>query len=143
MPQKKKKTILVVDDDPISLEYSRCVLERVSYQVLRATDGKEAIDILKKMEKDIDLIITDISMPKHDGIELISEVKKASLNLPIVVITGKSHKYHLYLQNELGIEKILKKPVSHHALLQVVGGILRNYVQADPQTVNVSDSHAA
>ena len=124
---QNQKHVLLVDDDPISLKYEACILNRVGYVVSQATNGIQAFDQLKNSETPIDLLVTDISMPERNGIELIQDVTAAKKNIPIIVITGKSLKYENILRNDFGITDIIHKPISHHALLSSVGLFLRDY----------------
>jgi len=78
--------ILVVDDESLVRDFLREVLKAEDYEVLTAEDGLSA---LKEVERDgIDLVITDVRMPKLNGIDLLKEVKKRSPSTLVVVITA-------------------------------------------------------
>src|SRR5258708_4787069 len=82
----KKNRILVVDDEPGMRDLLKLELEMSGYFVMTAGDGRQALDYVEK-EK-FQLVITDIMMPKMDGLELLAEIKKRDLYLEVVVTTG-------------------------------------------------------
>jgi len=86
----KGKVIMVVDDDDLLRDFYTRVLKSEGYQSLTATNGDEAIDILKKEGKDIALAIIDLLMPIRTGWELIEYIKTHDefKKLPIIAITG-------------------------------------------------------
>ena len=79
------KTILLVDDEVEITDIHQRYLVQAGYQVLVAHDGVEALEIFKR--KPIDLIITDIMMPRMNGYDLISEVQYQSPDQPFLFIT--------------------------------------------------------
>lgn len=80
--------ILVVEDDKNLRKLITTCLKREQYNTYEATNGVEALDVLDKNY--IDLIVTDIMMPKMDGYELTRELRTANYNTPILLITAKS-----------------------------------------------------
>lgn len=82
------KTILVVDDSITTRTLERNILEAAGYRVLVATDGSEAADILR-VEDAISLLVTDLEMPRMNGIELCQHVRSSkNNNLPIIMVTS-------------------------------------------------------
>ena len=73
--------ILIVDDEPDSLEILDAILTREKYQVLSASGGDEAIDLFKS--EPIDLVITDMQMPGMDGMEVLEKVTERIGNLNV------------------------------------------------------------
>ena len=80
--------ILVVEDDKNLRKLITTCLKRENYQTFEATNGIEALDVIDKNY--IDLLVTDIMMPKMDGYELTRELRNAKYNIPILLITAKS-----------------------------------------------------
>jgi len=78
--------ILVVDDEPLVRDLLKEVLKTEGYEVAIAEDGLAASKEVKKQE--IDLVITDVRIPKLDGIELLKEIKRISSSTLVVVITA-------------------------------------------------------
>ena len=85
-----KKYILVVDDEMIMRDLLTDFLEMFDYDVVTAHDGVMAWEILESSneERNFDLVITDINMPKMGGIELSAKIKEKNPNMPIVFMTG-------------------------------------------------------
>ena len=79
--------ILIVEDDKELSQLFQNVLEKNGYQVKSASDGAMALEILDK--EYIDLIISDIMMPVMDGYELVSELRAAGYQIPVLMITAK------------------------------------------------------
>ena len=79
--------ILIVEDDKELSQLFQKVLEKNGYQVKSASDGALALEILDK--EYIDLIISDIMMPVMDGYELVSELRSAGYQIPVLMITAK------------------------------------------------------
>lgn len=86
MTDKKQITVLLVDDDQRLLEIFKEGLEDLSFHVFTALNGVEAKAIYD--QKKIDCLITDISMPEMNGVELVTYVRDSNLELPIFFITG-------------------------------------------------------
>ena len=82
------KTILVVDDEIDFLLAFKDQLTHMGYNVLTASSGAEAFDILSTPGKDIDLIIADVCMPEIDGKQILTTVKELVPETPIIIITG-------------------------------------------------------
>jgi len=80
-------TILIVDDEEIFLLSLKNSLVRLGYDVVSATNGREALDLLK--ERTVDLAITDLNMPEINGIELMLLVKELHPSIPIIVFTAR------------------------------------------------------
>ena len=81
-----EKKILIVDDNLNMASLLSDVLEVFSCQTIQASNGEEALRFLK--EEKFDLVITDLRMPKMNGIDLLQATKESYPNLPVVVITG-------------------------------------------------------
>ncbi len=86
--KKKRYRVLVVDDDPsIRSLFSLILRENGSYETLTASDGEQALEILRRDER-IDIVLTDVQMPKMNGMELLREVKSVDPTLPVIMVTG-------------------------------------------------------
>lgn len=83
------KTVLVIDDDPIFMETTATLLStQRGATVLRAGNGKEAMEHIDTAFDTISLIICDLNMPERDGIEVILELARRKIRTPVVLITG-------------------------------------------------------
>ncbi|VTS69535.1 response regulator transcription factor [Streptococcus australis] len=117
------KTILLVDDEVEITDIHQRYLVQAGYQVLVAHDGVEALEIFKR--KPIDLIITDIMMPRMDGYDLISEVQYQSPDQPFLFITAKTSEQDKIYGLSLGADDFIAKPFSPRELVLRVHNILR------------------
>jgi len=120
-------SILVVEDNPISLKILDINLRENGYEVMTAPDPKEALDQLE-VNPNIKLIITDIMMPEMDGLEFISKVKSNTQwkKLPFIIISAMSNKKTVKKAIALGCQHFLVKPVQSKKLLTMVKSILPN-----------------
>lgn len=115
------KHILVMDDDPVILEFLTRLLERTSYKVSVATDGKEGLKLFR--QDGADLLIVDIFMPKMDGLRVIRQLKEETPDLKIIAISGGQplmNKDVLVTAQKLGVRHTLKKPFLVDELLQAI-----------------------
>src|SRR3972149_5281230 len=80
------ETILVVDDDEDILDLIERHLSNRGYEVLTAYDGEQAISLLDKLT--FDLVITDLKMPKFDGMEVLKRAKEKDPTIEVVILTG-------------------------------------------------------
>ncbi|MBW2091043.1 MAG: sigma-54-dependent Fis family transcriptional regulator [Deltaproteobacteria bacterium] len=80
------ETILVVDDEKNYLVVMSTLLSEQGYEVLTAENGKQALEIIE--ESDLDLVLTDMKMPKMDGIELVKEIHRINPEQPVIVMTA-------------------------------------------------------
>jgi DNA-binding NtrC family response regulator len=119
-------TILLVEDDDLVRDMLAQVLERASHTLITATNGDEAIEVLKKTEPDI--MITDIIMPKKSGITLISEVRDKHPDMEIIAISGGGRldpTGYLDLSESIGATVSFEKPVDKLALLMAIDLLLQ------------------
>lgn len=109
--------VLVVDDDPFAVELLKRILEQAHYEVLTATDGREAVRVLS--EKGASIVITDWFMPNMDGIELCRAIRcSESLGfVHVVILTAHGNKRRLLSAFEAGADDFVSKPFDRHELL--------------------------
>lgn len=86
---EKKARILLVDDDPDQLLLLSAFLERENFEVVTVDTAKNGLNTLH--ETQVDIVITDISMPEMDGLEFSSELKKRHKEVPIILLTAGLH----------------------------------------------------
>ena len=138
-PKGKGETILLVEDNEQVREVSRSILESLGYQVLTAANGQEALDthrsaveacpergpeLVEGQSRRIDLVITDLVMPKMGGRELIQELRKVDPRLKGLAITGHILANGLQELRELGILDVIRKPFDVSTLGEVVRRVL-------------------
>ncbi|WP_178040867.1 response regulator [Frisingicoccus sp.] len=134
----KNCKILVIDDESRMRKLVRDFLTKKEYEVLEASNGEEAMEIFYE-DKDIDLLILDVMMPKMDGWEVCREVRKTS-RVPIIMLTAKADERDELLGFELGVDEYVTKPFSPKILVARVEAILRrSSVNTDDGIIKVGD----
>ena len=118
-----KSKILIVDDESRMRKLIRDFLEREGYQILEAADGIAAMDLFYE-NKDIDLILLDVMMPRMDGWEVCKEVRQYS-KVPIVMLTARAEEQNELKGFELGVDEYIAKPFSPKILVARVGALLK------------------
>jgi YesN/AraC family two-component response regulator len=104
----RKITLLYVEDEPDLREVESAVYKKIFKTLLEAKNGLEALELFKQHQNEIDVIITDINMPKMDGLTLTKEIKKIS-NIPIIITSAHSDPKYTTQAIELGVKKYLKQ----------------------------------
>jgi sigma-B regulation protein RsbU (phosphoserine phosphatase) len=117
--------ILIVDDNPTNLDILQTRLRAHKYEVITATDGEAGLAMVR--EKQPDLMLLDIMMPKMDGIEVCRRIKEDSSLpfMPIIMVTAKADSKDVVAGLEAGGDEYLTKPVDHAALVARVESMLR------------------
>lgn len=115
--------IMVVEDDQALNKLICRVLVKNNYEVVPAFDGEEALSLLD--QNYIDLIITDLMMPKVDGYDLTKELRESGYQLPILVVTAKDTFPDKLKGFKLGIDDYMVKPIDVNELLLRVEALLR------------------
>ncbi len=115
--------ILVCEDDSMTQKAIEHKLNTEKFDVEIASDGEEAVKILD--EQDIDLLITDLHMPKFDGLELINYIRnEKDKNIPIIMLTRVGVEETVLKAFELGADDYITKPFSPNELILRVKKVL-------------------
>jgi DNA-binding response OmpR family regulator len=104
MPRKR---VLLVDDEEELLKAMKIRLASWGYDVITATNGKEAIRLVKKEVPDA--VILDIMMPEMDGIETLKRIRRVNKKIPVLMFTAYSNGERMKLSNEFGISGFIPK----------------------------------
>lgn len=125
-PPRRGRTslILLVEDSPTMLVALKKILERWEYKVITAQDGREAWGQLQKSKPD--LVISDIDMPKLNGLELLKLIRTdiVFMHIPVILITGDAS-FHLQASQEGGVSGLLSKPFEDKTLVDQVRYLLQ------------------
>lgn len=116
--------ILVCDDDKEIVDAIEIYLSQDGYQIYKAYDGQQAIEILKK--EDIHLLIMDIMMPRLDGIRATLKIREYS-SIPIIILSAKSEDTDKILGLNIGADDYITKPFNPLELAARVKSNLRRY----------------
>jgi CheY-like chemotaxis protein len=112
----ERKIILLVDDDSLFRSSVKAILQKDGFQVIEAGDGIEAYQIIIEDKTSIDLLLTDILMPRMGGLELAESVTTIHPDMPILFMTGQV----LSLDGPMKGYTILRKPFPRQALIDAV-----------------------
>ncbi len=118
-----KKTILVAEDLESNYFLVQCIL-RKEYELVRAVDGVEAVELFLKLKPD--LILMDMRMPRMSGLEATSEIRKHSTTVPIIALTANAFSTDREFAKEAGCSDYLSKPLSNKKLREVVANWLKD-----------------
>ncbi|MGD8521203.1 MAG: response regulator [Desulfobacterales bacterium] len=125
---KRIETILLVEDNEISLEMMHSQLIYLGYQVDTAADGQQALSMYRK--KPYDLVLTDLEMPDMDGYELTREIRRLQKDAvpPIIIFAITASDFDLTDEHakSLGFDGYMLKPLEVDILEKKLGEILRN-----------------
>lgn len=116
--------ILVCDDDKEIVEAIEIYLSREGYKILKAYDGKQALEIVK--ENEIHLMILDIMMPKMNGIEVAENIRKQKA-IPIIMLSARSEDYDKINGLNSGADDYITKPFNPLELIARVNSQIRRY----------------
>jgi CheY-like chemotaxis protein len=122
-------TVLVVDDDPKFLDSAEKMLTTAGHAVLRAIDGAQAVEILEKKHREIDLAIIDLALPRISGFELIGAISRRPNPVKIIATTGVYKDDLLSMAGSLGAHAAIRKPAEgkplpEHDWLRVVARLM-------------------
>jgi DNA-binding response OmpR family regulator len=119
-----KKRVLIADDSKAVRQRLKIVLDRhVSCELVEAEDGQEAFE---KLQSDrFDILITDLNMPRMNGLSLIGRVRKElNLRIPIVIVTTMGHEEDRDAGMRLGADTYITKPINGSQLISTVSGLI-------------------
>ena len=113
-----KARILVIDDDPSVRRIIRRTLEAENYSVVEGSNGDAAIAEL--MANPMDLLILDINMEGMDGFEVIQELRKRDIDIPVFILSGRSEDYDIIMGYGISADAYITKPFSPAVLAAMV-----------------------
>lgn len=118
--------ILVCDDDREIVEAIEIYLSKEGYNVIKAYDGLEAIEILKK--EDVQLLLIDVMMPKLDGLRATLKIREKS-GIPIIILSAKTEDSDKVIGLDVGADDYITKPFNPLELIARVKSQLRRYTK--------------
>ncbi|REE88917.1 DNA-binding response OmpR family regulator [Paenibacillus taihuensis] len=126
-----KETILIVDDEKEILKLMEIYLKNEGYELLKASDGLEALELLGNNE--VDLIILDVMMPRLDGIEACMRIREER-DMPIIMLSAKSQDIDKIAGLSIGADDYVTKPFNPLELMARVKSQLRRYNRFNKRT---------
>ena len=119
-----KNTILIAEDDFKIRQMVTLFLKGNNFEVIQAADGEEALDLFYEHNKDIDLILLDVMMPRMDGFSVLKTIRKEYVT-PIIMLTAMDQEYDQIKGFENGADDYVSKPFSPTILLARIQSVLR------------------
>ncbi|WP_321417199.1 response regulator [uncultured Desulfobacter sp.] len=117
---KGTENILLVDDEPSILKLGTRILSMGGYQVHTEVNGHAALEYIQKHHDRIDLILSDMAMPKMTGFELAQRLLELPFNIPIIIMTGYSHVLSTARIKEAKIKAVIAKPLFMENLMPAI-----------------------
>jgi len=121
--------ILIVDDEESDRLFERSILADEGHALYFAADGESALKIYRDHE--IELVITDLHMPRLNGLRLIQELKELDADVAIIAVSGVAAD-QLDLATALGARRALFKPLDPHLLVETVAEVMKELASDDP-----------
>jgi PAS domain S-box-containing protein len=118
------ETVLLVEDEDIVRNFISRILKKHGYRVIEASQGQEALDLFIKLRQEIQIVVTDVIMPKMKGVELVRKISDLYPDIHVIFISGYSEtlmEQHNLLDKELNF---LQKPFSAGTLLNKIREVL-------------------
>lgn len=135
---ERTSVIAIVEDDESVRRSLVLNLELEGFKTIEAPDGQEGVEIIK--EKNPDLIILDVMMPRKDGLEACREIRNCGISTPIILLTARSAEVDKVLGLELGADDYLGKPFGMRELIARVKALLRrSFLTNDVDQVSFDD----
>ncbi|MHB9111674.1 MAG: response regulator [Thermoleophilia bacterium] len=120
-----EENVLVVDDEAVIRDVCEQILEGEGYAVTTAAGGKEALRLVS--EHSFDAVVTDIMMPDMSGLELLEVIKRTSMEVSTIVITGLGTFDMATQSDRLGVREFVVKPFTPDELSEAVRKALRQH----------------
>ncbi len=132
LPAQNAGRILLVDDEESILTLGRKILERAGYEVLVASEGREALGLFARHRSEISLVMTDLAMPGMNGFTLVWALRRSKPDLRVMVATGQGTDANLRELENMGVREVLLKPFTSRRLLEAVARTLAEPVTCEP-----------
>ncbi|MDM8535767.1 response regulator [Desulfobacterales bacterium HSG17] len=120
-----KEKILLVDDEVMLVNMEREILERLGYRVLARTRSADALETFRADPQNIDIVITDLSMPEMSGIVLSQKLLEIRPGIPIILCTGFSDQITEDSIKSMGIKAFVKKPISRNQFAKIIRKVFK------------------
>ena len=117
------KKILIIEDDPAIQQGLELSLQGEHYNVIKAMDGQTGFNLAQK--NNVDLIVLDLMLPKMNGMEICSELRKEKIMTPIIMLTSKKEEIDKIMGLETGADDYVTKPFSTRELLARIKAVIR------------------
>lgn len=130
--------LLIVDDEENIRNLLKLRLSAEGYEILTANSGKKALEIFYK--EVFDLLIVDVMMPEMDGYEFVSRVRETNQDIPVIMVTAKSHINDKKAGFNVGIDDYMTKPIEFDELSLRIKALLRRAKINTDKKITVGDT---
>ena len=130
--------ILVVEDDLALNKLITTVLSKNGHSVFSAKNGSQALDMLDSNH--IDMILTDIMMPKIDGYELVEQIRSINKDIPVMIVTARGSFNDKSRGFNLGVDDYMVKPIDINELVLRVNALLRRSKIANERKLIIGET---
>lgn len=114
------KLVLITEDEEVNYFYLKTLLNKTDARVIRAKNGKEAVDLIVEHQGEIDLVLMDINMPVMDGYEAMRIIKSRHPEIPIIAQTAYTLNNDRHKCLQAGFNDYIAKPINRVALYRMV-----------------------
>lgn len=118
--RKGSERLLIIDDEPTITASLQVILESIGYTVTVFTDSTEALKAVEQNPHDIDIIISDYSMPQMSGLEVAEKLREAGINIPTILTSGFLEDNIKERAQCLGITEFIAKPMSSYQITDAI-----------------------
>lgn len=122
-------TILIAEDDPLTLDALATCIESEGFKTLRAADGREAVKLWRDGKPD--LLCLDIMMPHIDGYEVCRRVRASDRTVPILFLSAKNQEIDIVVGLDLGADDFIRKPFTRREVMARIRAALRRSAPRD------------
>jgi len=126
--------VLVVDDEPIVLKSIEIVLKRSGFTVLTAVDGVDALKVFQQHREEIGCVLCDLMMPRMNGWETLTALRKLSPGFPVILSSGYSEAQVMAGDHPELPQAFLSKPYQFETLINAIARFMRNTDQTVKKT---------
>jgi PAS domain S-box-containing protein len=112
----QNQRILLLDDEPSLTTMLKRLLTRLNYQVICSNSASEAVGWCRENSAQFDLVLTDLTMPEMDGLEVARQIRSVRPDMPVILMSGYSAALNDDVLGEAGINELIEKPISMSAL---------------------------
>ena len=122
------KTVLLIDDEELVINISELMLKELGYKVLKAHNGYEGLQLFEAHKTEIDLIISDLEMPKMNGNEVLKKLRKIDPEIKVLLSSGSLTEADEQSTIDRGFNGFLQKPYTLNALCAKISEILNRSI---------------
>lgn len=116
----ENRVVLITEDEEVNFYYLKTIFKKTEAKIIRAKNGKEAVDIIGAQSNNIDLVLMDLNMPVMDGYEAMKIIKAQHPEIPIIAQTAYTLSEDRSKCMRAGFNDYISKPINRIALFRLV-----------------------